>query len=122
MLVAIAGGGALGALMRYGLTKWMALLFGKAFPYGTLVANISGSFLMGLLYVLLVDRLDIAEEWRFAILTGLLGAFTTFSTFSVETINLLQEGTYMKAGLNVILSVGLCLFAAWFGMMMGRQI
>jgi len=122
LLVAIAGGGALGALMRYGLTKWMVLLFGKGFPYGTLAANISGSFLMGLMYVFFVDRLDIAEEWRFAILTGLLGAFTTFSTFSVETINLLQEGTYMKAGLNVILSVILCLFAAWFGMMMGRQI
>ena len=77
---------------------------------------------MGLLYVLLVDKLAIGPQWRAAILVGFLGAFTTFSTFSMETLNLLEAGEIFKALLNVLLSVSLCLLATWFGVLVGRTI
>ncbi|GMQ91559.1 MAG: fluoride efflux transporter CrcB [Gammaproteobacteria bacterium] len=120
-LLVIATGGAAGAVFRYGLSSGIAHWFGKGFPLGTLTVNVVGSGLMGFLYVLMLQRV-VSEEWRLALLTGLLGAFTTFSTFSVETLNLFQDGAYAKAGGNIILSVFLCLFAAWLGMFAGKQI
>jgi CrcB protein len=98
------------------------LAFGGSFPLGTLVVNVSGSLIMGLLYVLLFERLDVGAEWRAALLIGVLGAYTTFSTFSIETLNLLEAGEVLKAGLNVILSVSLCLLACWAGMVAGRAL
>ena len=120
--VAIALGGAAGALLRFWTSTGVHALLGRAFPYGTLTANVTGSLLMGVLYVFFVDRADLAPEWRGAILIGLLGAFTTFSTFSIETLNLIEEGELFKAGLNVLLNVGLCLMATLFGVVIGRQI
>lgn len=121
-LAAIAAGGALGALLRYATSLGVHHLFGRAFPYGTLSVNVLGSLLMGLLYVMLVERLALAAEWRAALLIGLLGAFTTFSTFSLETLQLIEGGEIARAGLNVVLSVVLCLAAAWLGLVIGRQI
>ncbi len=121
-IIAIAAGGAAGALLRYWTSLSVHSLLGRGFPYGTLTVNVLGSLLMGALYALLVERLTLAPEWRGAILIGLLGAFTTFSTFSIETLNLVEQGAHLKALLNVLLSVTLCLAAAWLGVTTGRQL
>ncbi len=121
-VLAIAAGGAVGALMRFWASQWVYALLGRGFPYGTLFVNVVGSLLMGFLYTLLIDRIAIAPEWRGAILIGLLGAFTTFSTFSMETLNLIGFGEHFKALLNIVVSVVLCLGAAWLGLKLGREI
>lgn len=119
--LAIAGGGAMGALLRFWMSTGIYNVLGRGFPYGTLAVNVLGSLLMGFLYVLLIDKLPLGPTWRAALLVGLLGAFTTFSTFSMETLNLIEEGELVKAILNVALSVMLCLFAAWIGVLAGRS-
>ncbi|MDG1687787.1 MAG: fluoride efflux transporter CrcB [Gammaproteobacteria bacterium] len=121
-LLAIAGGGALGAIFRFGLSNSVHRLLGRDFPYGTLVVNTVGSLLMGLCFVLLVERMAVSAEWRSAILVGLLGAFTTFSTFSFETLALFNAGAPIKALVNIMMSVMLCLLATWLGMTLGRQL
>ena len=120
--IAIAIGGATGALLRFWVAGWVYSQWGRGFPYGTLFVNVSGSLLMGLLYVWLIERSTLSAEWRAALLVGLLGAFTTFSTFSIETIGLIESGELSKAVLNVLLSVVLCIAAAWGGMIIGRQL
>lgn len=121
-LILIATGGAIGAVLRYGASIGVYSLLGKGFPYGTLFVNVSGSLLMGLLSVLMLERFNIGPEWRAAVLVGLLGSFTTFSTFSIETLNLLEQGDLMRATMNMVLSVLVCLVAVWFGVLIGRQI
>ncbi|KPK48362.1 MAG: camphor resistance protein CrcB [Thiotrichales bacterium SG8_50] len=121
-LLAIAGGGAIGALLRYWVSTGVYALAGRNFPYGTLAVNVLGSMIMGLLFVLLVERMADNSIWRAALLVGLLGAFTTFSTFSIETLNLMEEGAYTRDLLNMLLSVVLCIAAAWLGVKLGRQI
>ncbi|QVL50369.1 MAG: fluoride efflux transporter CrcB [Thiocapsa sp.] len=121
-LIAIAAGGALGSLARYGMSSAVYAWLGRGFPWGTLAVNLLGSFLMGLLFVLLIERLSWAPEWRGAILIGFLGAFTTFSTFSIETLNLLEEGAMMAAFLNMVVSVWLCVLLCWAGVILGRTL
>jgi CrcB protein len=120
-LIVIAIGGSFGAVMRFlvstGLYQWL----GRGFPYGTLLVNIVGSFLIGLLSeTLILQRVTIALDYRSAILVGFIGAFTTFSTFSLETFYLLEQGQIGKAGLNVAISVSSCLAAVWLGLLCGR--
>ena len=121
-LVLIAIGGAFGAVFRYGASLGVYSLLGRGFPYGTLFVNVTGSLLMGLLSVLFLERYNIAPEWRAAILVGLLGSFTTFSTFSMETLALLEQGDISRASLNIVLSVVVCLLAVWAGVIIGRQL
>jgi fluoride exporter len=121
-VLAIALGGAVGSLLRYWTSIGIHGLFGRGFPYGTLAVNVLGSFLIGLLTVLLLDRFDVGPVWRAGILIGLLGAFTTFSTFSFETLNLLEQGDVAKGALNSVLNFALCLFATWLGLLIGRQL
>ncbi|SDX24202.1 fluoride efflux transporter CrcB [Thiocapsa roseopersicina] len=121
-LIAIAAGGALGSLARYGMSSAVYAWLGRGFPWGTLAVNLFGSFLMGLLFVVLIERLSWAPEWRGAILIGFLGAFTTFSTFSIETLNLLEEGAMLAAFLNMVLSVWLCVLLCWAGIILGRSL
>jgi len=121
-LISIAIGGAAGALCRYGMSNGVYALLGRGFPYGTLAVNLLGSIIMGTVYVMMIERMDVSPEWRAGITIGLLGAFTTFSTFSIETLNLLESGDTLKAGLNILLSVSLCISGCWLGMIMGRQI
>jgi len=121
-LAFIAAGGATGALLRYWMSSGIYVLLGRGFPYGTLTVNIVGSLIMGFLYVFMIERMDVSAELRAALMIGLLGAFTTFSTFSIETLNLLESGEQLKAALNVILSVTLCLLGCWLGMIVGRNV
>jgi len=118
----IGAGGALGALLRYWVSTGVHHLLGRDFPWGTLIVNVLGSALMGVGYVLLVERMDVSVELRAALLIGLLGAFTTFSTFSMETLNLVESGEALRAAGNVVASVALCLLACWLGMLLGRQL
>ena len=118
----IACGGAIGALLRYMTSQFIYHRVGQEFPYGTLGVNIIGSLLMGFLYILLIERFALSSEWRSFLLIGLLGAFTTFSTFSIETLNLIFSGELVKAALNIVLSVLLCIIAAWIGIVIGRQL
>ncbi len=121
-MLAIAAGGALGALMRFWVSTGVYNLIGRDFPWGTLVVNVLGSLLMGMLYVWLMERVSQSVEWRAFLLIGLLGAFTTFSTFSIETLNLLETGQHIRAVLNTLLSVVLCVAAAWVGVIVARQL
>ncbi len=121
-LAFIAAGGATGALMRYWMSNGIYALFGRGFPYVTLTVNVVGSLLMGFCYVFMIERMDVSVEWRAALMIGLLGAFTTFSTFSIETLNLLESGEQMKAALNILLSVTLCILGCWLGMIVGRNV
>lgn len=121
-LLAIAAGGALGAVLRFGLSNGIHRVLGRDFPYGTLVVNVVGSLLMGFLFVMLVERIAVSIEWRSAVLVGLLGAFTTFSTFSFETLALFDAGVPLKALANILASVVLCLVATWLGIVLGRQL
>ena len=120
--IAIAGGGAIGALMRFYASNGIYAWLGRGFPYGTLFVNITGSIAMGFLYILFIERLQVSPEVRAALLIGVLGAFTTFSTFSIETLNLMENGEITKAILNMLLSVSLCVIGAWLGVVAGRQL
>ncbi|MCP3668158.1 MAG: fluoride efflux transporter CrcB [Gammaproteobacteria bacterium] len=121
-LAAIAGGGAAGALMRFWVSNGIYALVGRGFPYGTLVVNVLGSLLMGFLYVILLERMSASPELRAALMIGFLGAFTTFSTFSIETLNLIEQAAYLKAALNMLLSVTACMIAVWGGVLLGRSL
>lgn len=116
---AIAIGGAIGACLRFALGEAMLHLFGRAFPFGTLLVNILGSFTIGLLYGLILTEQLAPNPWRIFIGIGILGAFTTFSTFSMDTVLMLQQGAYFKAMLNVLANVVLCLTLTWLGIKLG---
>lgn len=121
-LLFVAMGGALGAMLRYGISSGIYAWFGRSFPYGTLVVNVAGSFAIGLLSILLVEKFNIPQEWRLALVVGVLGALTTFSTFSWDTLDLMQQGLMQRAFLNVLLNVVLCIGAAWMGVLWARSI
>ncbi len=121
-VLAIAAGGAAGALFRYWLANGVYRFVGQDFPYGTLAVNVLGCLLMGILYVLLFERVTVGIEWRAFLLIGLLGAFTTFSTFSIETLNLIETGELFKAFMNVAISVVVCIAATWLGVVVARQV
>ncbi|MGD2074738.1 MAG: fluoride efflux transporter CrcB [Gammaproteobacteria bacterium] len=121
-LLAIAGGGAVGALLRYWVSAATYGLTGTGFPYGTLAVNVLGSLIMGFMYAWLLERTLGDTAVRAFLLIGLLGAFTTFSTFSIETLNLIENAELMKAVTNTLLSVILCVGAAALGVGMARQL
>lgn len=121
-LLIIIGGG-IGSLMRYWVSIGTYLLLGRSFPYGTLTVNVFGSFVMGFLSVFILERLNgQAEYLRSLLLIGFLGGFTTFSSFSIETLSLFESGELIKTLLNIFLSVSLCLLAVSFGALVGRQV
>lgn len=116
-------GAGTGGVFRYWISNLTYWFFGRQFPYGTLIVNISGCFLMGLLFALLLERFDgIAPQLRSLLLIGLLGGYTTFSSFSIETLNLFESGATLSAVLNILLSVIFCIGAAWLGVIGGRQL
>jgi len=121
-LLMIGAGGAIGAISRYLLSTWVYSLTGRAFPWGTLAVNLLGSLLMGFLSVWLLERMTLSTEMRALLMVGFLGAFTTFSTFSLETLLLLEEGAVARAGVNIAASVITCIFAAWMGTLIAKAI
>ena len=117
----VAIGGACGACLRYFITESMVKLLAKGFPFATLTVNILGSFMLGLLYGLLEKELIFVNPAKSLVGIGFLGALTTFSTFSMDTLLLLQEGHWLKAVLNVFLNVIGCVFVAYLGMQLAMQ-
>ena len=119
--LAVALGGAVGACLRYGVNEIALNVLGKSFPFATLLVNILGSFVLGLLYGLFSSGLLATSPWRALMAIGLIGAFTTFSTFSLDTVLLIQQGDWLKAIANVLLNVLLCLTLAWLGLKLGSM-
>ncbi|WP_308367286.1 MULTISPECIES: fluoride efflux transporter CrcB [unclassified Microbulbifer] len=109
--LAIALGGAVGAILRHLITVWSYPVFNGKFPLGTLIVNVSGSFLIGIVYVLIVERGMLGPEWRLLLMTGLFGALTTFSTFSLESLMLWHNGQPLTALAYILISLVLCLSA-----------
>lgn len=122
VLLIIIGGG-IGSIFRYWFSMGVYSLVGRSFPFGTLAVNVLGSFVMGILTVILMERLDgEADYLRAFLLIGFLGGFTTFSSFSIETLSLLENGEMLKGILNIIVSFSFCLFAVLLGTLFGRHI
>ncbi len=119
-LLIVGAGGAFGAIGRYWLSIWVYSLTGRAFPWGTLAVNLLGSLLMGFLSVWLLERMSLSSEMRALLMVGFLGSFTTFSTFSLETLLLLEQGAVARAGVNIAVSVITCIFAAWMGTLIAK--
>lgn len=120
--LAIALGGAVGALLRFAVSSAVYRRLGRGFPYGTLAVNLIGAFLFGLWVEALPFERLLGLPWRALLLTGALGAFTTFSTFALETLLLIEQGRLLGALANVALSTGLGLLAVFWGLLAGRAL
>ena len=116
-------GAGLGGLFRYWVSSGVYWVLGRQFPYGTLVVNSTGCFLMGLLFTLILERFNgIGQLLRPLLLLGFLGGYTTFSSFSIETLSLYENGDWFGASLNILLSILMCILLTWLGMVLGRQL
>ena len=118
-LLYVGVGGFFGAVLRYWISGWVYQLTGTDFPYGTLVVNLIGAFLLGI-FMAVALQANISTAMRHLVAIGMLGAFTTFSTFSYETLQLLQHGELWRGLLNIGVSIIAGLIAVWLGMLMGR--
>ena len=121
-ILVIMFGGSLGAAARYMLAIKVTEKFGTNYPYGTLTINVIGSFAMGLLAILLVERFALDPLIKLGIFVGFLGAFTTFSTFSIETFSLFEQGQQIKALGYILSSVIFSVFAVWMGVILGKAL
>ncbi|NIQ96133.1 MAG: fluoride efflux transporter CrcB [Desulfuromonadales bacterium] len=121
-LIYIGVFGALGCVSRYALSGWVYSLVGRALPFGTLAVNVLGSFLLGLVMEEGLRSSMLSGEVRMGITVGFMGGFTTFSTFSFETVRLLEEGSVMQAGANVVANVVVCIVFAFLGIFLARQL
>jgi CrcB protein len=119
LLVVIGGGG--GALARYVAASAIMTRFGGKFPMGTLVINVTGSFLIGLLMTMLTERFKVDPAWRLLLVVGFLGGYTTFSSFEWETYSTVREGGLWTGMLNVVSSVILGYVAVWLGSMLAHR-
>ncbi len=121
-LASIAVGGAVGSVLRYLIQEQCIQWWGTKFPYGTLLVNAVGSLLIGVLSIVLIERWVVADEIRIALFVGLLGGFTTFSAFSLETLYLIQQGSFLSATANIALNILLCIGACFLGMNLARSL
>jgi CrcB protein len=122
-VVAVGAAGFVGAIARYGLEGFVGERTNGSFPWGTLVVNISGSFILGVLFALLIEGRVIMAPWlRTAATVGLGGAYTTFSTLSLETFRMIEDGAYVSAGANAFGSLALGLVAVAIGVAAGRMV
>lgn len=115
-------GGGIGAVFRYLLSGWVYKIIGTDFPYGTLAVNVIGCFVIGLFLTMAEDKFLISPSFRIFFAIGILGGFTTFSTFSFETIELLKDGAFAIGLLNITASIVIGLTATWVGTIVGRII
>lgn len=118
----VALGGGLGASARYALGAWIVARLGGAFPFHTLLINVTGSLAIGVLLVLLTERLVVDPAWRLLLVVGFLGGYTTFSSYTFEALSLVEEGDWLAAVGYVLGSNGLGLLAAYIGMLLARVI
>jgi CrcB protein len=114
--------GGLGCITRYLASGWTYQLVGRSLPYGTLLVNIAGSFLLAFLMSFGLRSTLLSPEIRMGLTVGFMGGFTTFSTFSYETLRLLEDGSFWQAGINIVLNVVLCLLFALVGVYVARQL
>jgi CrcB protein len=117
----IAFGGAFGAVFRYWVSTSISRWLGDGFPYGTLTVNLIGSIIVGFLTILLADRLNVSNEVRLGLIVGFLGAFTTFSTFALDTVYLIDNGAILKAVTYGLFSVVLSVLGVWAGILTAKQ-
>ncbi|MSU33996.1 MAG: fluoride efflux transporter CrcB [Pedosphaera sp.] len=117
-------GGGLGTIARFAGCGVVARLFGETFPWGTLLVNVSGSFIIGFFAALTEtqDRGLIGSSARQFVMIGLCGGYTTFSSFSLQTLSLARNGEWFKAGANAVLSFGLCMIAVWLGHLLASNL
>lgn len=120
--IAVALGGALGAMSRYWISTIVGERFPTRFPLGTLIINVTGSFIIGFFLTLVSERINIHPNWRLAVAVGFVGAYTTFSTFEYETFKLLETGSGISGFMNVIISLMLGFLAVWGGIALAREI
>jgi fluoride exporter len=120
MILLVALGGAVGSVARYLMASSIQTATGWNFPLGTVLVNILGCFLIGILYVLLVARPDPRHDLRALLMVGVMGGFTTFSSFSLETVTMAMNGNYAGATLNVVISVAACLVGTILGVTLAR--
>jgi len=121
-ITTIAVGATIGASIRYYITELMTHIYGRGFPYGTLSANVLGSFLAGVLVVIILEKSALSETYRLMLLVGLTGSLTTVSALSLESIEMISSGNYSQAGLNILLNVLLSLSAVGAGMVITRYL
>lgn len=121
-LLLIGLGGFIGAVLRYGASGLAHRLLGSAFPYGTLFVNIAGSFLLGFFLTLVTTKIILPYQIKNFIAIGMLGAFTTFSTFSYETVMMMQNNLIWETVLNIALNVLLAIIALWMGIVAARMV
>ena len=119
-IASIGIGATIGATCRYYIGVMSIQYFDKALPYGTLISNIIGSFIAGLLVVFVLEKLFLSEAYRLMLLVGLAGSLTTMSALSIESVEMLSGGNYSQALLNILLNLGLSLFAASLGVMLAK--
>ena len=119
-LLLVALGGALGSVLRYKIDGWVQAGAGGSFPWGILVVNVTGCFVAGLLMTVLLERTAVSDEVRTGLLVGVLGGYTTFSTFSLQSLDLADAGLWGYVLLNVLASVAGALLAVWLGQQLAR--
>lgn len=119
--LAVGAGGSLGAVARFLVATACGRMFGTSFPVGTLVVNVAGSFVLGWFLAVIQERLTVSDTLRLAVAVGFVGAFTTFSTFAYETSSLLEDGSELKAMLNLLGSLILGLVAVRLGIELGSR-
>jgi len=120
-ILIIGVGGFLGAIARYGAALWIGQRWGRSFPIGTFIINVTGSFFIGLLMTLFTERFMVNPQWRLMLVVGFLGAYTTFSTFEYETGALLKDSEWLLAMLNVVLSVVVGFIALKLGEVLAKS-
>ena len=119
-IASIGIGATIGATCRYYIGVLSIQYLGKGMPYGTLISNIIGSFIAGILIVLVLEKLYLSETYRLMLLVGLAGSLTTMSALSIESVEMLSVGDYSQALINIVLNLGLSLLAASLGVILAK--
>jgi crcB protein len=118
----IAVGGSIGAILRYLTGEYSARLFGTWLPYGTLIVNVVGSFILSFFMILFLEKLSLDPLWRLFVAVGFCGSYTTLSSITYETLSIVMDGDYVRALLNVALNFGLSFLSAFAGIVLARML